>query len=420
MKLFTKYNRINVISTVIIFLIGCAAFSFLLRYVIINQVDEDLKIEKNEILTYIKTNAHLPSVIEVKDQYTTYRSINKPITLTNKIFTNEAYDKDDRKKELRRTIEFTVNVNNEWYMVNVSKSLEGTDELIQTIIVITVALILLILAATFIINRIVLKKLWHPFYSTLSVTQQFNLNDKQRIHFDATNIDEFNYLNSTLNNALIKAQKDYKSLKEFTENASHELQTPLAVIQSKLDILIQNEKLSEGESINIQGAYDAVQNLKKLNHSLLLLAKIENNQFSAQTKIDLTQLLQNKLGQFADLWKNRQMTEKVNMQPVVIKSNEQLVDILLNNLLSNATKHNYPNGSISITLQHKKLIVTNTSNEGVIDEKILFKRFSKANISADGYGLGLSIIKQICDASGFVCIYNFSEPNVHSFIIEFN
>src|SRR5256885_13655795 len=121
MKLFTKYNRINVLSTVIIFLLGCIAFSLLLRYVIIRQVDEDLKIEKNEIVTYVNHFNQLPSVIEVKDQYTTYQLIQKPLSKENKIFTSKVYDKHEKEKELRRTIEFNINVNDKWYLVTVSK-----------------------------------------------------------------------------------------------------------------------------------------------------------------------------------------------------------------------------------------------------------------------------------------------------------
>src|SRR5215471_12005997 len=160
MKLFAKYNRINVVSTVIIFLLGCLAFSLLIRYVVINQVDEDLKIEKNEIVTYINKYDRLPAVVEVHDQYTTYRQIPEQQTTGTKIFTHSGYDAVEHEKELQRTIGFNIDVAGTWYEVKVSKSLEPTNDLIQTIIVITVMLVLLILGATFIINRIVLRKLW--------------------------------------------------------------------------------------------------------------------------------------------------------------------------------------------------------------------------------------------------------------------
>ena len=351
MKLFAKYNRINVISTIIIFLIGCIAFSFLLRYVIISQIDEDLKIEKNEIINYVNRFNHLPAVIEVRDQYTNYKAVEKPRHFSNEIYTTKVYDTSQQKNELRRIIQFNVQVDNAWYFVNVSKSLAGTDKLIQTIIIITVSIILLIVVVTFFINRIVLRRLWQPFYNTLQTVQHFNLNDAQALNFGRTDIEEFKNLNTILTDSLSKAQHDYQSLKEFTENASHELQTPLAVIQSKLDILIQNEKVTEAESQAIQSAYNALQGLSKLNQSLLLLAKIENNQFSDKTEIDVKELLQNKINQFSEIWKASNIQVHQNLSAKTITGNFFLIEILVNNLLSNATKHNIFNGSINILLK---------------------------------------------------------------------
>ena len=417
MKLFTKYNRINLVSTVVIFLLGCLAFSLLLRYVIINQIDEDLKIERNEITTYVNHFKHLPSVIEVHDQYITYQPVTNSDKRAERIFTSEVLNKREHEKELRRTIEFNINAEGNWYLVIVSKSLEGTDQLIEIIIAITISVILLMLIATFITNRIVLQKLWRPFYGTLKNIQQFSLNKSEKINFAATGIDEFQSLNSILDEALTKAQRDYQSLKEFTENASHELQTPLAVIQSKLDILIQNEKLSETESETIQGAYDAVQYLKKINQSLLLLTKIENNQFSEKITIDISQQLQKKINQFSELWKAKNIEPKINLQPAALTINMQLADILLNNLLGNATRHNFQHGNIIINLQPKNLTVVNSGPENAIDEEILFRRFSKVNHSGESFGLGLSIIKQICDTSNFICSYSFQQPNMHAFAV---
>ena len=417
MKLFAKYNRVNVASTVIIFLLGSIAFAILLRYVIINQVDEDLKIEKNEVLTYVHRFNHLPSVIEVNDQYTTYTLIDKPAGIEDKIFNKEVFNRYEHEKELHRTIEFIININNSWYRVSVSKSLEGTDDLIQTIIAITVTIILLILAATFLINRIVLRRLWQPFYSTLQTMQQFSLNSSEKLNFNKTKIDEFSYLNTTLDYALSKAQHDYQTLKEFTENASHELQTPLAVIQSKLDILIQNEKLSETEGNAIQTAYKSLQSLSRLNQSLLLLAKIENKQFSNLSDIHVKKLLEDKISQFCELWKTRHIQTDINLTPATIKGNNHLVEILFNNLLSNATKHNVTNGSIQILLKNS-LQVINVGNNQPLDENQLYKRFSKQNSAVENHGLGLSIIQQICIASNFTCTYNFIQPNKHSFTIN--
>jgi signal transduction histidine kinase len=416
-KLFSKYNRINIISTVIIFLLGCVAFSFLLRYVIISQVDEDLKIEQNEIATFTEHNHHLPGIVEVRDQYTAYEKIPVQQLTHPEIHTRNAYDSVADEKELQRTIRFNIKSGNDWYKVTVSKSLEGIDDLIQTIIIITISIILSILASTFVINRIVLKRLWKPFYKTLETTHSFSIDNYEKIFFQSTNIDEFNYLNTTLTEAFSKAQQDYQTLKEFTENAAHELQTPVAVIQSKLDVLIQNDRVAETESENIQSIYKTLQGLARLNQSLLLLAKIENKQFNEKSVFNLKDLLESKLDQFSDLWKDLNIALAVNASNKTVIANYYLAEVLISNLLSNATKHNIKNGLINIALE-KNLQVTNTGTQKELDKAMLFKRFSKQNNNSENNGLGLSIAYQVCQASGFTIDYTYQPPNLHIFIVD--
>ena len=183
MKLFTRYNRINVLSTVVIFIFASAAFSFLLRYVVLSQIDEDLIIEKNEVLTYVNKYGALPSIVEVHDQYTTYAKTDKRSLLPDHIYTRKIKDRQD--DDLIRTIAFSTEIGNQFYAIQVSKSLEATDNLIQSIILITIVTILLILAATFFINRLVLRRLWQPFYTTLQTVQQFKLSNNNAVVFSA-------------------------------------------------------------------------------------------------------------------------------------------------------------------------------------------------------------------------------------------
>lgn len=419
MKLFSKYNRINIISTVIIFLLGCIAFAILLRCVIISQVDNDLEIEKNEITVYVNQHGNLPGIIKVHDQYITYQTINKATVVTNnKIYTHKDYVSTKPEKVLLRSLQFTITTNNTYTLITVSKSLENVDELIQNIILITVALILLILTATFVINRIILGKLWRPFYETLDSTQQFSLNNTQPMRFNDTDIDEFRHLNTILTNALNKAQQDYRSLKEFTENASHELQTPVAIIKSRLDNLIQDENLTLQQSYAVEEAYNALNRLNKLNQSLLLLTKIENKQFATITQINLKEKTENKLKQFSELWQDKNIKADAILEEARIEMNENLADMLLNNLLSNAAKHNIQNGSVRIRLSQYSFIITNTGLNQPLDEQLLFSRFYKTNADSGSNGLGLAIVKQICDVSACTITYRFESPDKHSFILN--
>ena len=302
-------------------------------------------------------------------------------------------------------------------MATVAKSLEGTDDLANSILFISLATILLIMGTSLIINRVLLKRLWKPFYSSLDILKNFRVDKKQSLDFPSTQIDEFTFMNHTIQKTTNQAQQEYSLLKEFTENASHEMQTPLAIIRSKLDLLIQDENLSEGQSKTMQSAYSAIEKLSRLNQSLLLLAKIENNQFAETTNINLKQKLEEKLDAFHELWQNQGISVSSSLADATVSLNNELTDILLNNLLSNATRHNFSNGCIKIVLKEKTLEISNSSKEKELNSQQMFLRFFSQDKKSRYNGLGLSIIKQICDVSGFSIRYLFT-GNEHRFILS--
>jgi hypothetical protein len=278
MKLFTKYSRISIIATIGVFLLASGAFFFSLRYVLISQIDEDLKIEESEIRTFVKMHDQLPESIPVQDQMISFTP--RTNSSTKRYFKSLFIaDPNEGNSEHFRQLQFSVFAGGRWYTAAVSKSLEETDAIVESVILITSVTILCLLIMSFIINRVALKRLWQPFYQTLTSVRDFKVSRDQPLTLSSSQIDEFNFMNQTLERITGQAQVDYRSLKTFSENASHELQTPLAVIRSKLDLLIQDENLTEQQSIALQSTYNAIQKLTTLNQTLLLLAKIENRQF---------------------------------------------------------------------------------------------------------------------------------------------
>jgi len=412
MKLFTKYTRVNLFATIVIFLLSITTFYFAIRFILLDQVDSDLRIEQREIETYVKEHNTLPEPIPVKDQKISYAPSGdefhkkKFSTITIK-----------GEKDSFRVLQFGITVSKNNYLATVAKSLEGTDDLANSILFISLATILLIMGTSLIINRVLLKRLWRPFYSSLDILKNFRVDKKQSLNFPATQIDEFAFMNQTIQKTTNQAQQEYSLLKEFTENASHEMQTPLAIIRSKLDLLIQDENLSEGQSKTMQSAYSAIEKLSRLNQSLLLLAKIENNQFAETTTIDLKQKIEEKVDAFHELWKNQNISVSSSLANATASLNSELTDILLNNLLSNATRHNFSNGCIKIVLKEKTLEISNSSKEKELNSQQMFLRFFSQDKKSRYNGLGLSIIKQICDVSGFSIRYLFT-GNEHRFILS--
>jgi len=412
MKLFTKYNRINLLTTIIIFLLSATAFYFVIRYILINQVDSDLKIEEREIETYVKEHGVLPEPIPVKDQKISY-------ALYDRDFKKRKFTTDhlEGERDSFRVLQFGIVAKGNIYIATVAKSLESTDDLTMSILLISLVTIFVILLTFLVINRVLLKRLWQPFYSSLDILKNFRVDKKQSLGFPTTQIDEFAFMNETIRKTTNQAQQEYSLLKEFTENASHEMQTPLAIIRSKLDLLIQDENLSEDQSKNMQSVYSAIEKLSRLNQSLLLLAKIENNQYAEITSVNLKDKITEKLAAFHELWQNQNITVTSSLEDARVNLNTELADILLNNLLSNATRHNFSNGSIDVELKGRELRISNTSRERELNSKQMFLRFFSQDKKSRYNGLGLSIIKQICDVSGFNIRYSFSQQQ-HRFILS--
>jgi signal transduction histidine kinase len=419
MKLFSRYTRINLVATVIVFLLSAIAFYFLLRFIVLNQVDEDLKIEQREIETYTNKYTRLPEIITVRDQYITYTKTEKAggKRIFYSLLMKEATDKE---AEVFRQLLFYINVRGQWYQITVSKSLEGTDNLIESIVTIAIITILVILIISLVINRLLLQKLWQPFYETLSVIRSFQLGKNRRLIFPATNIEEFTIMNETLSLTTAKAYEDYQYLKEFTENASHELQTPLAIIRSKMDVLIQHENLSELQSKTVQGVYEAIERLSRLNQGLLLLTKIENGQYQDKTGIRIGAKVKEKIQQFEEMIASKNIKLNLALNDTVdLYINASLLDILLNNLFSNAVKYNIQNGMLEIITGNGVFEISNSAAFTALDDSKLFRRFAKSGYTGEGIGLGLAIVHQATEASGFSIRYNY-DNQLHHFILTDN
>jgi signal transduction histidine kinase len=246
----------------------------------------------------------------------------------------------------------------------------------------------------------------------------FNITDNLELQKVDTDTDEFRELNTAVINMTSRAKHDYRDLKLFTEHASHELLTPIAVINSKLDTLIQTENFSDRQSRLLNDLYNAANRLTQLNQSLLLLVKIENRLEHGKEQIDLRLLIEELIAQFEEIFQDKNL--KINYIPgnKEIVGSRYLIDILLNNLISNAIRHNYNGGSIIVNLNASRLIVSNTGDNKPLPVDDIFKRFHKST-GSEGTGLGLTISKQICENFDFSLDYHFEAP-YHNFTVNFS
>ncbi len=418
MKLFTKYNRINVVASILIFFVGCLAFYVVLNYVLIRQLDKTLRSEQSEILQYTKEHNTLPEIVNTNEQEIKFIPIAAPI-IEPIYSSNKVWDQREGEKEWKRLLVFNVAVTGKNYKAVVIKSQVETEELLSLIIGLAIGMIALIIAANYFINKIILRKLWQPFYITINRIGDYQLSKRQGLQLPNTTIDEFNLLNDNFNNMTKKIEQEYETLKEFTGNAAHEMQTPLAVIANSTDALIQDEVVLKNHHQTIAIIEQSVNRLSRLNQSLLLLTKIENQRFALNETVQWDELVQQKVEELQELLTSQSLQIMVDAEPVTTEFNYHLADIVISNLLNNAIRYNITNGSIIIIVKNNQLLISNTSNLPTLDiEKIGTRFYRHPATKLDGNGLGLSIVKQICNIGCYHFNYNFKDEH-HYLSIQF-
>ncbi|NCI51998.1 HAMP domain-containing histidine kinase [Sediminibacterium roseum] len=417
MKLFTKYNRVNITATILTFVVGSVAFYFVLDYVLTRQLDRGLRVEQQEVIDFVKEHNQLPELLASRHQWIEAVPTNRPIE-NPKPHTSKAYNKLEDEKEPIRQLSFTVNAGGKLYMVSVNQSKTETEDLLQLIILVTVCMIAFILLSNYLINRKLITRLWKPFYTTIDTIKDYQLAVKTPLQLSKQDIDELDLLNDSLNKMTTRIYQDYVALKTFTENASHEMQTPLAVIRSKVESMLQ---LAEGKELFIQQLLtieDATLKLSKLHQSLLLLTKLGNRQFELSENINLTQILQAKLAEREELIEAQELTVAVTADEVCLSFHKHLAEIMINNLLNNVIRYTPMHGTVAISLNDYSLSIKNYAADGPLNKEKIFQRFYKEEQLAESTGLGLAIVKEICTLAGFTIAYNYAFHE-HEFIIYF-
>jgi len=308
---------------------------------------------------------------------------------------------------------------NQIYLIHLSKPTLEDDELLEGLYSSFALIIFFLLLAFFLVNWVISKTLWKPFYQTLQQLNTYDLKNKSNINFKIATTKEFKQLNTALVKMTDKIYLDYSQQKQFTENASHEMQTPLAIIKISLDNLFQSTNFKEEELIILQNIETSVNKLSQLNKSLLLLTKIENNQFNNYEEINLNTLVTKLVSDYQFIYESKNIKLIIlNYESVKIKINTILADLIFGNLINNAFKHTIVNGNIEIKLKNNSFTISNSGKALSFNENDLFNRFKKDEASKDSLGLGLAIVKSIADNYKFKISYTFNN-NLHTFTMAF-
>jgi two-component system OmpR family sensor kinase len=311
-------------------------------------------------------------------------------------------------------------INGVHYTISSKAMLVEPDDIYLTGIILVFAWTFVFLIALVILLSELIS--WHilkPFNDTLDAIQQFEIDQENTINVQETQTTEFRELNNFLVKMSNKAKNSYIALKEFSENASHELQTPIATMKAKIELLMESE-LEEVQAAMLSDIHDELEKLAKINHSLTLLAKLENYNSDLSSRIDLSVILSGKIIGFTDWMEMREINLETAIEPqVTIALDESLAVLMLNNLISNSIRHNVLSGKIVIQLTSTKLNIKNTGKAPGIPVSELFGRFKKGNSERDSIGIGLAIVKKICELYGHQINYEYAD-GWHSLTLVFN
>jgi signal transduction histidine kinase len=408
------------------FIIGIWAviFYFNMLREIKGSIDEGLDNYKRQIVYQAQKDTSVLATTNFDKGFFAIREITKTqaLSVKDRYIDTLLYmqDADDENPELEpvRLLTTAFENNGNYYKLQIINSMVEEDDLVEELLRDAFGLYLLLIVAIVIINNFVLKRLWKPFYSFLNQLKKYRIGSSKSFPEANTKIKEFIDLQNAVTILLQHNIETYEAQKQFIGNASHELQTPLAIALNKLELLIEKEELQTEQAKSIAEVMSIIERLVHLNKSLLLLTKIESKQVLANKSVSFNEIIKRNVNDLEEIaeFKNIKITidEKAEL---TTKIDVSLVNIVVSNLLRNAIFHNVENGNVNIEISGNTVQISNTGFKAPLNGQKIFSRFYKSENDQNGTGLGLAIVKAICDLYNFSISYHF-ENGLHYFEIR--
>jgi hypothetical protein len=415
MKLLQKTSRSYLLFSGVLLIVAGTFLYLEMTGFIDEETTEKLLIDKNRIAQQLeegKPVAEFPPVIEID-------TLTGPVRNSVDVKDTLLYDPLENEAELFRQVRSVESIRGQGYRITVRQVILEPGDYLSSIGVFIAAVFVVLLFGLYLINRRISSGTWKPFYATLKAMETFSVDNDAPIPLSPTSIREFDAFNRSVEKLIGQVRSDYETLKAFTADASHEIQTPLSIVQLRLEEALQVKDLPEESAQRILSALSASRRLSRLNQALLLLAKIEQQGQEKKKSLFPAPVLEQLIEQHREFIEARNLTVKKNVDPnVQVHVQPALLEILMGNLLSNAVKYSPENGTITVVLVKNGLKITNPGPPLNKRPEDLFQRFVKDNPSSSSPGLGLSIVKKICETLGWHISYAF-ENKMHILEVRF-
>jgi len=415
MKLITKINKNYFRYGLYVFLIADLIIISLISHIAKLDTDKELKYGAMEVSNIIKNHGHFP---EIPPSYSVnIIGIHKNIP---GIFKDTImFDPEDQTMDLFREYKFSTKVDGTNYLIVHRHLAESFWELFVDI----TPIISFFLGSIFLVmlyyNKYMSESLWKDFKNNLTTLKNYSLTSKNKLQLIHTNIDEFDDLNQVLVKMSDRVGKDYQASKEFSANAAHELQTPLAIIRNKCEALFSKNDLSEDTIQSIREIFVSTDRLSGITKALLLLAKIDHGQFDDNEKICIKKVLSEKLKFYKEVIEDKGL--KVNLianKDCFFSMDKRLATLWIQNVLINAIKHSPKQKQMDIILNEQELSISNFGEQAISNPELIFNRFYKESDGTGSTGIGLAIVKKITDHYHMDIHYSFKNFK-HTFTFHF-
>ncbi len=410
MKLQVKFSLYNAITKIAIIVILGTIILFSLDKLAYNQLDARLLKKKAKIIKNL-SDEEIDSLLDKQPSFTDYNILKEEFIILTDITDNEATIKNSiitEKREIEGDVEFYRILNykfsyhQNWYKLELGESMTTLQSIKNAIRFYTLMVLVLAVLITLVTDYFFYNFLLQPFY--LIIDKKINrVNDPALYNYEniPTHTDDFRILDNSINSLMRKINNLFLLEKQFIANVSHELLTPLSVLSTRFENMLNTPGIPEEHENKIFASLKTLNRLKLIINSLLLISKVENNQFMKTEQISIRQELEDIYEDLEDRIADKQIRYSLHLQDDFnFTGNKALIHTLLINLINNAIKYNVPGGTLEINgsaYNDQYILNISDSGTGMSQELIenAFDRFKRGNTDENGFGLGLSIVQSI-------------------------